>query len=139
MRRFIQIVENAQATGREASGEELVHRYGGAIMPFAALPEAAKKALHQWMVVEGDNQEYQDASYGFVEVPVADLMRIIYDQNGEGMTFEEFWGDAKPYPGYSVDSIWPMIWSPEGWEDGMNRLDRYLKAGMTMIPVVTSL
>lgn len=133
------LVENAQATGREVSGEKLVHRYGGAIMPFAKLPNAAKKALRQWMVIEGDNQEYQEESYGFVEVPLADLLRIIYDQNGEGMTFDEFWRYTKQVPGYRVDSVWPMIWSPSGWEDGMNRLGRYIQAGMTMIPVVTSI
>jgi hypothetical protein len=139
IRKFIQIVENAHATGKIVEGKQLIHKYGGTIMPFVNLPNTSKKALRQWMVIEGDYPEYKEDQYGLAEIPVADLMKIIYDQNGEGMTYEEFWGNTDEHSGARVSSIWPILWGSDGWQDGMHRLARYIQAGMTMIPVVAIL
>lgn len=128
--------ESAQvdATGVTVSGRELLSRYGGEVMDYAVLPDLYKQSITQWMVVEGENEEYQEQSYGVVEVPMKDIMQIIYDQLGEGQTFEEFWGDGTAGYGEAYSQRWPIIWS-DGWEDGMHRLTTYRSRGETMVPV----
>ncbi len=125
----------APATGKVVSGGELLALYGGREMSYDDLPEPYQKSLTQWMVVEGENEEYQEQSYGVVEVPMSDILQIIYDQLGEGQTFYEFWGNGTSGYGPAYSERWPIIWS-DGWEDGMHRLFTYRARGETMVPVV---
>lgn len=138
MRQFINIVENTQTDSRNivVSGDELLSRYGGKKMPYGDLPQPYQKSLTQWMVVEGENDEYEAETYGVVEVPMDDILRIIYDQLGEGQSFDKFWGDGKHGYGPKYSERWPIIWSNLGWEDGMHRLMTYRARGETTVPVV---
>lgn len=135
MRQFINIIETA-STGKIVSGQELLSRYGGLTLAYDDLPKEYQKSLTQWMVIEGENHDYQSETYGVVEVPMNDILRIIYDQLGEGQSFDKFWGDGKHGYGATYSERWPIIWSDMGWEDGMHRLMTYRARGETSVPVV---
>ena len=135
MRHFINIVES-NSTNTVVSGEELLRRYNGRVTSYADLPEEYKKSLTQWMVNEGENDGYINQEYGVVEVPMNDILTIIYNQLGEDQTFEEFWGDGLHGYGSAYSERWPIIWSDMGWEDGMHRLTTYRARGETSVPVV---
>jgi hypothetical protein len=145
MREFMKIVESQLATGHIVPGRELLDRYHGKSYRYRDLPEMAKKSLTQYMVIEGENDEYKKQRYGYLEVPVDDLMRIIYDQQcDDGRTYEEFWQagwyDPTNPPSREVyNEIWPIIWGSIGWEDGSHRLEVYRGNGLKMIPVVVCL
>lgn len=134
--RFGEIFESEQSTGAVVTGPELIARFHGQTLPFEDLPLEYQKSLEQWMVIEGENEEYTEESYGMVEVPMGELLQIIYNQLGEGQTFQEFWGDGKAGYGSAYSERWPIIWSDMGWEDGMHRLMTYRSRGETSVPVV---
>lgn len=137
---FVENVENL-ATGRPVCGRELMYQYRDRAKAYryGDLPDPAKKALTQYMVIEGENAEYKKQRYGYVEVPIDDLMRMIYDQLGEGQTYDEFWGQAAKPSREIYNEIWPIIWGNLGWEDGAHRLEVYRGIGLKMIPVVVIL
>jgi hypothetical protein len=138
--RYLDIICEQAPSGKVVSTSMLVKRYGGSFLPYAQLPEPAQKALTRWMVYEGENTHYKRSSYGYVEVPIDDLMKIIWNQNGfdDGVSFEEFWGKPSGMNPKVFNEVWPLIWSSQGWEDGMHRLGHYRKLGLKMIPVVGS-
>ena len=118
------------------SGDQLMARYGGRRMAYEVLPDLYQKSLTQWMVVEGDNDDYTEEEYGVVEVPMNDILMVIFNQLGEGQTFEQFWGEGKAGYGKAYSERWPIIWSDMGWEDGMHRLTTYRARGEVSVPVV---
>ncbi len=119
------------------AGEVLIKRYGGKIVAFRSLPKEAKDALHQYMMVEGDNQDYKTQKYSLIQVPTEDLMKLIYGQLNGGQTWDEFWGDETDYkPNYSKKSVWPILWGSLGWEDGSHRFEQYRKNGLKTVPVL---
>lgn len=136
----IPVVENAGAgkvaSGKIVTGKELMRRYGGAKFRYRDLPESAQKSLTHWMTVDGENFNYKRGSYGYVEVPIDDLMQIIYDQLGVGQQWDQFWGKPGVVSAKAFPEIWALVWADDGWNDGMHRLNRYRKIGLKMVPVV---
>ncbi len=130
------------------SGENLIKKFGNrsSIMPYAALPEMAKKSVHHWMMVDGENEDYKNQKYGYLEIPTIQLMEILHGQMDDENTPKQQWVDnwmngagglSHGYR-YPKGSIWPVIWG-HGFEDGSHRLDRYLKMKLSVIPVVVCL
>lgn len=122
------------------AGEVLIKRYGGKIVAFRSLPKEAKDALHQWMMVDGENEDYKTQKYSLIQVPTEDLMKLIHGQLNGGQSWEEFWGEPDAplsfKPSYPKKSVWPIIWGSLGWSDGSHRFERYRKIGLKEVPVL---
>ena len=133
------LTKQGLAEGQEISGKQLLTRFKGKILPYSKLPKPAQDSLTRYMVGEGENEDYQKQRYGYAEVPTRDIMKLVYDQNNEGQSFDDFWDVSKALsfrPKYPKTSIWPIIWGGYGMEDGYHRLERYIKLGIPTIPVV---
>ena len=123
----------------EVSGSQLLMRFNGKKLPYSKLPTPAQESLTRYMIIEGDNEDYQKQKYGYAEIPTHDIMRMVYEQNNEGQSFDDFWSTSSTLsfkPKYPKTSIWPIIWGNYGMEDGYHRLERYIKLGLPTIPVV---
>ena len=69
MREFINLIENFNDPGH-AQALALMRQYGSKPVPFAQLPPGAKKAVHQWMMVDGENDGYKtNLLYSYAEIP----------------------------------------------------------------------
>ena len=147
MRDLINLIENALSEEPiHISGRQLIKMFGdkACIVPFDDLPEMAKKSLHHWMMVDGENSRYRREKYGYLEIQTKAFMELLYDQmNDDPSVSKEEWVDdwmndagtlSSSYR-YPKGSIWPVIWG-YGFEDGSHRLDKYLKMKLPVIPVV---
>ena len=133
---------NEIITESEVPGNQLLKKFNGKKLSYAKLPKSAQDSLTQYMTIEGDNEDYQKQKYGYAEVPTQDIMKMVYEQNNEGQSFDDFWNVSNTLsfkPKYSKTSIWPIIWGEYGMEDGYHRLERYIKLKLPTIPVVICL
>lgn len=151
MRKFINIVENHDPGYEQA--EALMKQYGTKPLPFSKLPPGAKKAVHHWMMVDGENDEYKkNCWYSYADIPID----VFFDHYFEGvLRFDpqarESWKSGKnmlakyqkklDFKGYDfgkhdLENPWPVIIGSEFFEDGAHRLALYAFSGMKTIPAV---
>lgn len=121
-------------------GLGLVQRNHGRIVPYRALPDNAKKSLAQYMIVDGENHDYKSQKYAYAEVPTKELTDWIanyfHQEYGEDANSDWWAGELSFTPTYPPESLWPVIISSIGFEDGAHRLERYVKLGLEKIPVI---
>lgn len=137
MREFINIVESSR-NFYDAMG--FIQRHGGRVFSYDELPETAKKAVYQYMQIDGEADDYADIPYGYAKVPTEDVIDFVnhYFRTEYPDDYSDDWasGELSFDPSYPKDSVWPVIISRMGFEDGSHRLERYAKLGLKTIPVV---
>ena len=157
MREFINIVESHDDPGHDQA-LALMRQYGSKPLSFEQLPPGAKKAIHQWMMVDGDNPDYKtNCFYSYGEIPTEVFMDnylegiVRFDPalrdeyvNGETMTAKDrathpskssgFGG--YDYSKHNLKEPWPVVIGSEFFEDGAHRLGLYVHSGMKTIPAV---
>ena len=138
MRGFMQIVENARK-GYDAMG--FIQHHGGRVLAYDELPEPAQKAVYQYMQIDGEADDYADIPYGYAEVPAEAVFEFVNhyfrtEYGEEDSSSDWATGELSFEPSYPKESVWPVIISRMGFEDGSHRLERYAKLGLKTIPVV---
>ncbi len=132
----------------EVPSEEMLKRYGGKVMPFAKLPEPAKASLKQYMIIDGENEKYDQYNYGYLGLPTEEVIKLVDAQLGadalvtdaDKRVYDRYYNGPLTFkPKYPKSSVWPIIWGTYGLEDGGHRLERYIKSGLKVIPIVLCL
>jgi hypothetical protein len=120
-----------------------IQQHGGSKMRFSQLPVSAQKSVYQYMMVDGEAEDYKTIPYAYAEVPTEALLAWVddYFAKEHGGTPDGDWseGPLSYKPSYPKSSVWPVIISDIGFEDGSHRLERYAKIGLKVIPVVAIL
>jgi hypothetical protein len=140
MRRYIEIVENAQVPGRA-----LFDRYGGKVYEFHNLPQPGKNSVVAYYEEEHGFDVPPDSKWGYVEIPMEALKQAI--GGGQETPFTNFddyhaWyvgqGDMPNHtgPDYAVILDWL---DPAVLYDGWHRFHHYVRSGVEVVPAVLPL
>lgn len=137
MRRFITLVENAQAPGRV-----LFDQYDGKVYEFRSLPQRGKNAVVAYFVDEHGYDVPPESKWGYVELPIDALKQAIGGgQESPFTNFDDYhaWyvgqGDMPDHagPDYAVilDAEYPAVIF-----DGWHRFHHYVRSGIEVVPAV---
>ena len=138
MRRYINIVENAQAPG-----EALFRQYGGKVYDFSNLPQAGKNAIIAYYEEEHGMTVPPDSKWGYVELPMDSLKQAIGGFGGEHADFDAYhvWyidgGDIPNHAGPEYAVI--LSGDSDVIYDGWHRFHHYVRSGVEVVPAVLPL
>lgn len=158
MRNWINLIEDRYVDAGEEMAKKLVAKHGGKYRPYKTLPEGAKKSITHYMTVDGENDDYEELSYAYVEIPAEEFMNAYWynivthvdpeskDSYPSSEDMYRHYRDDDPsksvgFSGYNfsrhdLNEPWAVILGSDFFEDGAHRLAWYLYKGMEKIPVV---
>lgn len=155
MRKWINLVENTEEDIVRA--KELLRQHGGKVMPFNQLPDSAKKAVHHYMVIDGDRPDYAtDLLYMYGTIPTDLFLRalhqalVVNNLDDEDYGTEDDWVasyqdknevyrnlEGYDFSKHDLVNPWPvMLGSEEFMQDGWHRSSIYAASGLTEIPCI---
>lgn len=162
MRKWIDLVEEVWVDKGQDMARALMAKHGAEPMAFEQLPAPAQKSVEHYMVVDGENEEFEtNCLYAYAEIPTEEFMHAYwrglvnsYEQNSDDFTAqyatpEEMYrdyreGDPSVSTGFSgydfskhdLEYPWPVIIGSDFFEDGAHRLALYVYKGLETVPCV---